>query len=194
MDDEICAAVDCDRLRSRAGYCQMHYRRVQVHGSPYVNKQFKHGMTGTPEHQAWYKMVSRCTNPNDKDFCYYGARGITVCRAWLNFPQAFLKDMGNRPSPLHSLDRVDNSKGYAPTNCQWATKSQQVINRRLQKSNKSGYRGVHLDKRIMKWVATIGSGGRNHYLGTFNEPEAAARAYNQAALRYHGVAARLNPL
>jgi hypothetical protein len=76
-------------------------------------------------------MMQRCGNPNDKSFSRYGARGIRVCERWRSF-ENFLADMGPRPSPTHSIDRIDNALGYEPGNCRWATAAEQNANRRLR--------------------------------------------------------------
>lgn len=83
-----------------------------------------------PMFRAWSQMRQRCQNPKDSSYAKYGARGIKVCSAWDQSFENFLRDMGERPSPKHSIDRVNNDKGYEPNNCRWATKKQQVRNRR----------------------------------------------------------------
>jgi hypothetical protein len=83
----------------------------------------------TPEYQAWYQMRRRCQNPKVKDFVDYGGRGITICEAWESF-DVFLRDMGPKPSPSHSLNRIDNDGNYEPNNCHWATPKEQAVNRR----------------------------------------------------------------
>src|SRR5215831_1055163 len=83
----------------------------------------------TPEYRCWHAMVGRCTRPSHPNWRYYGGRGITVCERWLSFDN-FLTDMGKRPSMAHSIDRADNNRGYEPGNCQWATKAEQMTNRR----------------------------------------------------------------
>ena len=88
-----------------------------------------HGLSRTPEYRSWAEMKQRCFNPNHKQYSDYGGRGITVCDRWLNFKN-FLADMGSRPSPKHSLDRINNDGDYCPDNCRWATKAEQVNNRR----------------------------------------------------------------
>src|SRR5690606_36132486 len=79
-----------------------------------------------PEYQTWLRIKKRCHNPLDKSYPQYGGRGIEVCQEWRESFQAFLRDMGPRPSPHHSIDRLDGTKGYSPDNCRWATKEEQA--------------------------------------------------------------------
>lgn len=82
----------------------------------------------TPEYNTWRLMIKRCHNQHDKAFFRYGMRGIEVCERWrYSFPN-FLADMGKKPSPEHSIDRIENDKGYFPENCRWATKVEQARN------------------------------------------------------------------
>lgn len=91
-----------------------------------------HGWTGRPEHRAWINMVHRCTRESHKQWGYYGGRGITVSDIWRgNFLQ-FLADVGPRPNPTYSLDRIDNDGNYEPGNVRWATKKEQSNNRRTR--------------------------------------------------------------
>lgn len=96
------------------------------------NLRHGHSVRGavTAEKRVYAAMKARCSNPNNIAYRHYGGRGIAVCERWSNSFEAFLSDMGERPSSQHSIDRIDNDRGYGPDNCRWATRSEQMANTR----------------------------------------------------------------
>lgn len=91
-------------------------------------RAFKHGESYTLTHTAWTRMKDRCYNENNKDYNYYGGRGIKVCERWHDY-RLFVEDMGHRPDNLE-LDRIDSNQDYCKENCRWATRQQQMRNQR----------------------------------------------------------------
>ena len=92
----------------------------------------KHCLTGTPIYQTWSSMRQRCLNPKHRYYHHYGGRGIKICSQWDDF-LVFLDDMGERPKG-GTLERRNNSVGYQPDNCYWASMTQQNRNRRNSRS------------------------------------------------------------
>ena len=93
----------------------------------------KHGGKGTSEYTSWQLMKDRCYNKNNRTFSYYGGRGVRVCDQWVGDFLAFISDMGNKPDPSYSIDRIDGDGDYTPDNCKWSSKTDQVRNRRNTK-------------------------------------------------------------
>lgn len=100
--------------------------------APFKHRTHGHtqGQRRLPEYGVWNTMKSRCTNPKAAKFAEYGGRGITVCERWLHSFENFLLDMGKRPSPQHTIDRINNNGNYEPGNCQWSVQRTQQQNRR----------------------------------------------------------------
>ncbi len=134
---------DCGNDRVTRTNALKKLRMPKCPGCPFRTKACKHGFSKYKERATWISMRNRCGNPEHKQYKHYGGRGIIVCDGWINSFESFLSDMGKKPSPAHSIDRIDNDKGYLcghcdqcrrqgleKTNCRWATQDVQNRNRR----------------------------------------------------------------
>ena len=159
-----------------------------LHKDKVRERLLKHGLARSPEYRAWSDMWQRCTNPKCKNYNNYGGRGIVVCSRWQEF-QVFMSDMGNRPSDAHSLERVNVNGNYEPTNCTWATASQQNFNRRPTRK----YRGVRPSRHDgTRFESRIVKDGITYHLGTFDTEIESAWAYDKRAVELYGPRAYQN--
>lgn len=143
----------------------------------FATKNTTHGKTGTPLYTIWVSMIGRCCNPNNHAFADYGGRGIAVCEEWRNSFEAFAQDMGEPPDDK-TLDRINNDLGYSPSNCRWATKAQQVNNRRV--TRRVEYLGV--TKSLWEWSLEVGIHHRLLYGRIFGSGWSVERAFTTPPL------------
>ena len=101
----------------------------------------KHGLSRHPLYRTWSGILNRCYNQNSDDFQNYGGRGIVVCERWLNSFENFYRDMGEKPTPSHQIDRKNNDGPYSPENCHW------VIGK-INQQNKRTSLKWHLDGKV----------------------------------------------
>lgn len=97
-----------------------------------IKRLTTHGQANTPEYNVWSHLKSRCLNKSDRAYKNYGGRGIKVCSRWLKF-ENFIKDIGNRPNKSLTVERINNDGNYEPSNCKWATRTEQALNTRRNK-------------------------------------------------------------
>lgn len=140
-----CTIEQCNRRHKAKGLCEYHYNKTKR----------------TPMYQAFHQMKQRCCNPNNTNYYKYGGRGIKVCKRWLGEGgfSNFIEDMGERPKGM-TIDRIDNNGNYEPSNCRWATYSQQNQNRRGYSNNTSGMAGVCYIQRDKVWEASLKYNGK----------------------------------
>lgn len=183
---KICKVDGCNKPATSTGWCTTHHARYYRTGDPTkVTRTYGDHYKGTPEHNSWAAAKQRCYNPNTRFYANYGGRGIKMCDEWLEKPYGFrnfLSDMGPKPGPEYSLDRIDPDGDYCPENCRWATRVEQNSNRRWGKSD-SKVSGVwkYNDKY---WCASIGVGGKTIVKYAKTEKEAIAKRQQLLACFY----------
>jgi hypothetical protein len=98
-------------------------------------RYLNHGESSSSTYKSWAMMKNRCLNEKTPDYRHYGGRGIKLKKAWQDY-RIFKKEMGEKPTPLHTIGRINNEKGYCKTNCKWETRKEQAQNRRPSLKNR----------------------------------------------------------
>lgn len=143
----------------RAGLASDPSRKAALVASAHAARKHRrppqeHGMSKAPEYVAWGAIVQRCTNPKATGFADYGGRGITVDPAWVGRGgfAAFFACVGLKPSPAHTIGRIDNDRGYTPGNVRWETRTEQGANtRKIRKVTIGG-----VTKHLAAWARDAG--------------------------------------
>lgn len=154
----------------------------------------KHGESRSRLYSVWRGMKSRCANKSNAAYKYYGGRGIRVCAEWVNSYESFsmwAKRSGYRDGL--ELDRVNNNGNYCPSNCQWATRRQQMANTRKRCDGiTSKYKGVSALPGG-RWRAQCCDPSRKSpHIGVFMTQREAAIAYDDVCFKLRGLYAALN--
>lgn len=176
------------------GYCNAHYNRLVKYGDPTYRKCREHTSPRPHKevkqirHPLWNtyrQMKNRCSDPGLINYKNYGGRGIKVCDRWLE-PRIgfrnFVEDMGEKPSPELTLERIDNDGNYEPSNCRWATRREQASNRRTSRE----YVGVYPSKSRKKWWVSVYVDGHQHVFSGFKD-QISAFEFKKDFLKEKGV-------
>lgn len=144
----------------KAELCQAHYMKLWRYGDALFVAPEPDMRSKDSRYVNYNCMKNRCLRETDRSYADYGGRGITICDRWLDGKQGFInfmKDMGEKPSPLHTIDRIDHNGNYEPSNCRWATRREQSYN----KSNNNEVVGVRFDDKTTghkKWRSYLRAG------------------------------------
>lgn len=143
----------------------------------------KHDMSHTKLYEKWKDMKQRCLNPNNGNYKYYGARGITICDEWLKFENFAKWALENGYSEKLSIDRIDNDGNYEPLNCRFTTMS--IQNMSMRHKNTSGYIGVCKHSNGKGYYGRVKFNKKCYYTGFSSDIKEAARMRNEYIIEHN---------
>lgn len=144
-----------------------------------IERSKTHGYSKHKLYKSFYRIIKRCTDKTNKDYKYYGARGIKLCDEWRYNPRAFVEYcLENGWKEDLTIDRIDVNGNYEPSNIRFVNLHIQCANQRLSVRNTSGYKGVSYRKDCDKWRSWIGIGDKLIHLGTYKTQKDALEARN----------------
>lgn len=143
-------------------------------------RQTKHGRYYEPEYRVWSNMLKRCND--DRYAKWYG--NVMVHSEWVDSYDAFVRDVGRKPAPAATLDRINSKGNYVPGNVRWVTRTEQSRNTKNHDTNKTGIRGVSWSRSKNKWRAAIYVNNTQKHLGYFDDIVDAAEARREAEEKY----------
>lgn len=168
------------------------YRYIPEHHEMINGKTIRSG-----EYECYRSMLFRCYYFSNPKYIHYSGKGVKVDTRYTG-PDGFynwLADMGPKPFQEATVNRKDSEGHYTKENMEWADRTTQSIEtKRISTRNTSGYRGVSFDPKKNRWVAQVKLRGQLVYRRYCYSKVAAAKAYNEAAVKYHGKSARLNEI
>lgn len=183
-----CSFELCNNNTKTRGLCKGHYEQFRAKKPLRMlqTNELYENRRDQSEYKIWVNMRYRCNNVDGAHYKDYGGRGIKVCDRWNDY-DLFMEDMGKRPSPSHSIERIDVNGDYEPSNCKWATYIEQNRNTRMRSTNTSGVKGIFWDKRLKAWQAKIKINGKRIHLKSTPDKNIAIAERLRAEYKYWGV-------
>lgn len=183
-NEKIIRGLDLKNGKTKSCGCILKEKREANKGSKEQPKKYligntKHGLHHTRIYKIWQGLKKRCYNKSYRAYEYYGGKGVIVCDEWLNDVKVFYNwAINNGYKENLSIDRINSDGNYSPENCRWADSHIQGINQKIQRNNKSGYKGARFSEKYKKYISEITIYKKHHIIGYFNNLYEAVMARN----------------